>query len=53
MVLINLVQIIEIPNIIIRLGFFPSKDMQNPPLSFAPVLMEDAQYAESNEKSIL
>ena len=34
-------------------GYFPTKDMQTPPLpfSFAPVLMKDAQCAESNEKS--
>ena len=34
-------------------GFFPTKYMQTgPPLSFAPILMEDAQYAELNEKLI-
>ena len=30
-------------------GFFPTKDMQTPRLSFAPVLMKDAQCAESIE----
>ena len=41
------------------LGFWslhiPTKDVQtpsSPTLSFAPILMEDAQYAETNEKSI-
>ena len=35
------------------IGYFPIKDMQTPPLplSFAPVLMKDAQCAESNEKN--
>ena len=34
-------------------SFFPTKDMHTPPhLTFAPVLMKDAQCAESNEESI-
>ena len=33
--------------------YFPAEDIQtSPTLSFAPVLIEDAQCAESNEKSI-
>ena len=33
-------------------GHFPTKDMQIPrPLSFDPVYMNDAQYAETNENS--
>ena len=34
------------------MGFFPTKDMQIPCLSFDPVFMVDAQCAETNEKSI-
>ena len=34
-------------------GYFPTKDMKTPPLlSFDPVFMDDAQCAETNEKSI-
>ena len=36
-----------------KIGFFSTKNMQTPsPLNFYQVLMEDAQYAETNEKSI-
>ena len=31
-------------------SFFPTKDMQTPPLSFDLVFMDDAQCAETNEK---
>ena len=34
------------------LGYFPTKDMQTPTLSFFPGLMKDAQCDESNEQSI-
>ena len=36
------------------LGSVPTKNMQTPPtpLSFDPVLMDDAQCTETNEKSI-
>ena len=32
--------------------YLPTKDMQTPPFSFTPVLIIDAQCADSNEKSI-
>ena len=35
----------------LNIGPVPTKDMQTP-LSFHPIFMEDAQYTESNEKSI-
>ena len=35
------------------MGYFPTNDMQTPaPLSFDPIFMDDAQCAETNEKSI-
>ena len=35
-----------------QMGVFPSNDMQTPPPSFDPVFIDDAQCAETNEKSI-
>ena len=35
-----------------KTGFFPTKYMQTPPISFDPVFMDDAKCAETNEKSI-
>ena len=33
-----------------KIGPVSSKDIQTPPLSFAPIFMRDAHSAESNEK---